>query len=151
MVEGTDMTTDQAVLRPGEFSRLLLGALDAAEGRRRRRKRDTTPDAIGLGIKRDLLEAAATEDPEPDDFEGWLLTKALTAPASGPVLALCIQIMDEYRAAALDPNFSRWLVDGAPSADAEVVCDVHPPGECPAEHAERLLSGSDRLKQSEST
>jgi hypothetical protein len=109
-----------AILRPGEFSRQLLRALDASEGRRRRRKRDQTPDGIGLGIKRDLLDAAVLEDPEPADFEGWLLTKALAAPASGPVLALCIQIMDEYRVAVADPRFGRWLADGAPSADAEI-------------------------------
>lgn len=127
------MTIESAILRPSEFSRLLLGALDASEGRRRRRKRNTTPDAIGLGIKRDLLDAAVAEDPEPDDFEGWLLMKALSAPASGPVLALCGQIMEEYRAAALDPSFNRWLVDGAPSADAQAaVCDAHPPGQCPS-------------------
>src|SRR5690606_22702639 len=42
--------------RPADFCRGLLAALDASEGRRRRRKRDTTPDAIGLAIKRELLE-----------------------------------------------------------------------------------------------
>jgi hypothetical protein len=145
------MTIENPALRPSEFSQLLLRTLDASEGRRKRRKRDTTPDAIGLGIRRSLLEATMAEDPAPDDFEGWLLMKALTAPASGPVLALCTQIMDEYRVAALDPSFSRWLVDGAPSADAEVTCDVHPPGECPTEHAERLLGRSDRRGAAERT
>src|SRR5205823_13537702 len=99
------MTIEDQTLRPSEFSRLLLRALDASEGRRKRRKRDTTPDAIGLGIKRDLLEASMAEDPAPGDFEGWLLGKALAAPVSGPVLALCTQIMAEYQAAALDPSF----------------------------------------------
>jgi hypothetical protein len=111
--------TELATLRPGDFSQQLLRALDASEGRRRRRKRDQTPDGIGLAIKRDLLDAAIVEDPEPADFEGWLLMKALAAPASGPVLALCSQIMDEYRVAAADPSFGRWLAEGAPSADAE--------------------------------
>jgi hypothetical protein len=113
------MMTELASLRPGDFSRQLLRALDASEGRRRRRKRDQTPDGVGLGIKRDLLDAAIVEDPEPADFEGWLLMKALAAPASGPVLALCSQIMDEYRVASADPSFGRWLADGAPSADTE--------------------------------
>lgn len=111
--------TELATLRPGDFSRQLLRALDASEGRRRRRKRDQTPDGIGLAIKRDLLDAAIVEDPEPTDFEGWLLMKALAAPASGPVLALCSQIMDEYRVAVADASFGRWLADGAPSADTE--------------------------------
>ena len=112
--------TDQAgTLRPGEFSRLLLKALDASEGRRRRRKRNTTPDAIGLELKRELLQRATTEDPAPEAFEGWLLAQALAAPASGPVRALCAEILDEYRVAQHDPHFSQWLVAGAPSADAE--------------------------------
>src|SRR5258707_1737207 len=58
--------------RPGEICRELLATLDASEGRRRRRKRDTTPDAIGLTIKRELLERAVAPDPEPDAFEEWL-------------------------------------------------------------------------------
>lgn len=105
--------------RPAEFCRLALNALDASEGRRKRRKRDTTPDAIGLQIQRDLLERATVDDPAPDAFEAWLLTQALAAPASGPVRALCAQILDEYRFATSDQDFSRWLEAGAPSADAE--------------------------------
>ena len=134
MIRSTDAPTD---LRPSEFSRLLLNTLDASEGRRKKRKRDTTPDTIGMAIKRDLLGQAMSENPEPDDFEGWLLLKSLAAPASGPVRAMCVQIMDEYRAAAADPDFRRWLVDGAPSADAEAqatVCDAHLPGQCPGLH-----------------
>ncbi len=121
--------------RPGEICRRLLAAMQASEGRRKRRKRDTTPDAIGLGIKRDLLEGTIAEDPEPDDFEGWLLERALSAPASGPVRGLCVEIFDEYRFAAADPAFERWLAEGAPSADADSdnpVCEVHPPGQCPS-------------------
>jgi hypothetical protein len=113
------VTSPSTTIRPGAFCQRLLRTLDAAEGRRRRRKRDQTPDAIGLGIKRDVLEAAIVADPEPADFEGWLLTQALEARASGPVLALCSQIMEEYRAAAVDPDFERWLAAGAPSADSE--------------------------------
>ena len=104
-------------LRPGEFCRQLLGATDASEGRRKRRKRDTTPDAIGLAIKRDLLARAAEQDPEPDRFEAWLLEQTFRAPASGPVRALCSEILAEYRHACADPNFRGWLAQGAPSAD----------------------------------
>ena len=113
------MTDAATPLRPGEFSRLALEALAAAEGRRRRRKRDQTPDAIGLAIKRDLYERAVRDDPEPDGFESWLIAQALAAPASGPVRALATQILEEYTLAALDPSFSRWLQEGAPSADAD--------------------------------
>ena len=46
------------LLRPAEFARRLLATLAASEGRRKRRKRNTTPDSIGLGIKHDLLEGS---------------------------------------------------------------------------------------------
>ncbi len=107
------------VLRPGEFSRLALPTLVASEGRRKRRKRDTTPDAIGLGIKRELLERAAEGDPEPEVFESWLVAQTLRGPAGGPVRALAAEIFSEYQFAASVPDFSRWLAEGAPSADAE--------------------------------
>ena len=133
-------------LRPGEFARRLKATLAASEGRRKRRKRDTTPDAIGLGIKHDLLAGTIADDPEPDDFEGWLLERALSAPASGPVRALCGEIFDEYRFAAADPSFGRWLAEGAPSADADSdnpVCEVHAPGQCPSVKGE--LAGGREL------
>src|SRR5256885_14047882 len=69
--------------RPGEICRELLAALDASEGRRRRRKRDTTPDAIGLTMKRDLLERAVAADPDPDRFGQWLDEQCLAAGAGG--------------------------------------------------------------------
>ena len=55
-------------LRPAVLCRGLLDALEASEGRRKRRKRDTTPDAIGLGTKRDLLERAVRDAPDPEAF-----------------------------------------------------------------------------------
>jgi hypothetical protein len=113
------MTSDTTPLRPGEFSRLALNALAAAEGRRRRRKRDQTPDEIGQALKRDLYERAASDDPEPTDFEAWLLAQVLAAPAAGPVRAIATEVLEEYRLAAADPSFSGWLQAGAPSADAE--------------------------------
>jgi hypothetical protein len=106
-------------LRPGLFCQYLINALAASEGRRRRRKRDTTPDAIGMAVKRALLERAAAEDPEPEAFDAWLLERVLEAPASGPVQAMCAEIRDEYIVAALDPAFGTWLASGAYSADAD--------------------------------
>jgi hypothetical protein len=112
--------------RPAEICRQLLSALDASEGRRRRRKRDTRPDAIGLEIKRRLLEATVTADPEPDAFEGWLLTKAISVSkpheqpspgASGPVRAMALDILAEWKQALSSPTFRDWLGRGAPSAD----------------------------------
>lgn len=106
-------------LRPGTFARLSLAAHAAAEGRRRRRKRNQTPDAIGLAIRRELLERIAAEEPAPAAFEAWLLRYTLDQPASGPVRALAVQVLEEYRFAQHDPAFGRWLAAGAPSADAD--------------------------------
>lgn len=106
--------------RPAEICRELLLALDASEGRRKRRKRDTTPDAIGLQIKRELLEAAVREDPAPEAFEAWLLERSLAAgPGSGTVRAMAVSIWDEWRLATELTSFRQWLAQGAPSDDRE--------------------------------
>src|SRR6266571_178551 len=77
----------------------LLMALDASGGRRRR-KRDTNPDAIGMAIKRRLLEETVRDDPAPDAFEGWLLERCLSGePASGPVRAMALEVLAEWRSA----------------------------------------------------
>lgn len=105
--------------RPAAFCRELMAALEVSEGRRRRRKRDTTPDAIGLGIKQRLLEAALADDPDPADFEGWLLDRCLTvAPGSGGVHAMALSIFEEWRLAATADDFRAWLAAGARSDDA---------------------------------
>jgi hypothetical protein len=106
--------------RPREICRELLAALDAAEGRRRRRKRDTTPDAIGLTIKRELLERAVAADPEPEGFEAWLHEQCLRAGGSeGGVRAMALSIFEEWRLAqdAGGGAFREWLEQGAPSDD----------------------------------
>jgi hypothetical protein len=110
--------TDQAALRPGAVCRQLLAAMDAADGRRKRRKRDTTPDAIGLGIKRDLLARAAAADPAPADFEGWLLERCLAAgPLAGATRAMALEVRDDWRAALAFGAVRAWLAAGAPSDD----------------------------------
>ena len=107
-------------MRPADFSRGLLAALEASEGRRRRRQRDTTADAIGLGIKRALLERAVADDPEPDDFEAWLVEHCLRAADTvsvGGARAMALEIFNEWRLAACSPEFSAWLARGAASDD----------------------------------
>ncbi|HEU5261307.1 MAG TPA: hypothetical protein VFU41_07780 [Gemmatimonadales bacterium] len=104
--------------RPAEICSQLLAALDASEGRRRKRKRDTTPDAIGLEIKRELLAAAVREDPDPEGFEGWLLERSLASPASGAVHAMAQSVLAEWRLALESGPFRSWLGGGAPSDDA---------------------------------
>ena len=105
--------------RPAEVCRQLLGAMGAAEGRRARRKRDTTPDALGMGIKRELLEAAIAADPAPDDFETWLITQVqATGHLSGATRAMALQIRDEWQFAVASGGFRAWLDAGSPSDDA---------------------------------
>ena len=53
-------------IRPTQVCQALLAALEASEGQRKRRKRDQTPDAIGLAVKRELLERAVEADPDPE-------------------------------------------------------------------------------------
>jgi hypothetical protein len=106
-------------LTPGDFARQALKAIEASEGRTMRRKRDQLADVIGLGIKRGLLARAAEAEPPAASFEGWLLEQAMTSPASGGVMAMCSEILAEYRFAAMDDTFQHWLAAGAPSADAE--------------------------------
>ena len=108
-------------LRPAEFCRGLLAALDAAEGRRRSRKRDQTPDAIGLSVKRDLLQRAIDEAPPADRFEEWLLRYPATSPLpelAGPRLAMARWVFEEWRLAHSLREFREWLEQGAPSDDA---------------------------------
>jgi hypothetical protein len=114
------------VTRPREVCAGLLAAVDASEGRRKKRKRDTTADAIGLGIKRALLEAAVAEDPEPETFEAWLLERCLDAPregSAGGTRAMALEILAEWRLAVAAPAFVDWLARGAPSDDAAPAAD----------------------------
>ena len=108
-------------LRPAEVCKALLAALEASEGRRRQRKRDQTPDAIGLALKRDLLQRAVEDDPRPDAFEEWLLeypARCRRAELAGPALAMARAVFEEWRLAHSSEDFRRWLQSGAPSDDA---------------------------------
>jgi hypothetical protein len=104
-------------LRPAEFCRELIATLDAADGRRRRRKRNTTPDAIGLHIKRELLEQAIADNPDAADFEAWLFERCVAQPEGG-VQAMALSILEEWRYASEADGFRAWLNRGAPSDDA---------------------------------
>lgn len=97
-------------MSPRELCAALLGALEASEGRRRSRKRDQTPDAIGLGMRRELLTRAVEEGPGEEAFEAWLLERA-DNPAA-------LMVLEEWRMANAVPQFAAWLAGGAPSDDA---------------------------------
>jgi hypothetical protein len=108
-------------LRPAEVCNALLAALDAADGRRRKRKRDQTPDTIGLSIKRALLEQAVHDNPNPEAFEEWLLSYPVHYAAqesSGAVSAMARAVLEEWRLAHSLREFRVWLQQGAPSDDA---------------------------------
>ena len=108
-------------MRPAEICRELLETIEASEGRRKRRMRDTTADAIGLQIKRELLEEIVQADPEAEEFEGWLLQRCLAeGPSDGPMRAIAITIWEEWQLTKASGDFRRWLADGAPSADREL-------------------------------
>ena len=121
----TDPGSATTALRPAAVCGQLLAAMEASEGRRKRRKRDTTPDAIGLGIKRDLLARAASDDPPPEEFEGWLLEQCLAAgPLAGATRAMALEVLDEWRLAVASGSFRAWLAAGAPSDDVKPGADV---------------------------
>jgi hypothetical protein len=119
---------DLKPVRPAEVCGALLAALEAAEGRRRSRKRDQTPDAIGLAIKRELLGRAIQDDPDPEAFEEWLLQCGLTcAPESaGATLAMARAIFEEWRLTHSMNDFKSWLEQGAPSDDANEASSSRP-------------------------
>ncbi len=108
-------------LRPADVCLALLAALEASEGRRRKRKRDQTPDAFGLAVKRDLLRKAVEDDPRPEAFEEWLLNYPPTCKARelvGPAVAMARAVFEEWRLAHVSGEFRLWLEQGAPSDDA---------------------------------
>jgi hypothetical protein len=105
-------------LRPARVCAALLAALDASEGRSRARKRDQTPDSIGLAIRRELLERAVRDDPEPDAFEPWLLDHVEASPVPGAARAIARAVLGEWGLAHHMPSFAIWLEQGAPSEDA---------------------------------
>jgi hypothetical protein len=108
--------------RPASVCRALLAALEASDGRRRRRKRDTTPDAIGMSIKRRLLAQAIETDPDPGVFEAWLVERCLTGFADAPpgaLRAMARDVVAEWRLATTSADFRAWLAAGAPSDDRE--------------------------------
>jgi hypothetical protein len=116
------MNASEGNFRPADVCRALLAALEGAEGRRKRRKRDQTPDAIGLAIKRQVLESVVQDDPDPEKFEGWLLEYSQRdegAPISGAVSAMARAVLEEWRLAHLMGDFKTWLDRGAPSDDAD--------------------------------
>jgi hypothetical protein len=111
--------------RPAVICRQLLQATDASEGRRNRRKRNTTPDSLGMEVKRELLEAVVADDPDPDAFEAWLFARVQTSGArAGATRAMALQVWDEWQFALASGGFRAWLAAGAPSDDSRPGTDL---------------------------
>ncbi len=107
-------------ITPAELCRGLLDALDASEGRRKRRARDTTADSIGLAIQRELLEDIVRDAPAPDEFEGWLLDRCeQEGVGDGAMRAMALSIWDQWQLAQRAPDVRAWIVAGARSDDRE--------------------------------
>ena len=104
-------------IRPAAVCELLLNSIAVAEGRRRRRPRNTTPDNIGLNLKLQVLEECIAADPAPGAFEAWLLSRSVgSADASGPLRAVCADILFEWQTVQSLPDYRDWLL-AEPEAD----------------------------------
>ena len=107
-------------LTPAELCRGLLGALEASEGRRKRRARNTSADSIGLAIQGEILEAAVRENPSGGEFEAWLLDRCLAdGVADGPRRAMALVIWDQWQLAQRAPDVEAWIAAGSRSDDRE--------------------------------
>jgi hypothetical protein len=128
----------QSNFRPAAVCKALLAALEASEGRRRSRKRDQTPDGIGLTFKRELLEQAVRDDPEPEAFEEWLLNYSTRHDSAGGILAMARAVFEEWRLAHSMGEFKSWLEQGAPSEDANEDSSFRPRDQQPESAKGRL-------------
>jgi hypothetical protein len=71
-----------------------------------------------MAIKRTILEETVQQDPDPDTYEEWLLRRCLTADApSGPMRAMALDVLSDWRLAQSSAVFRSWLEQGAPSDD----------------------------------
>ena len=111
--------------RPATVCRQLLQAGGASEGRRKRRKRDTTPDTLGMEVKRALLDAVIADDPDPEAFEAWLFARVQeTGDLTGATRAMALELRDEWEFALASAGFRAWLAAGAPSDDTRPGTDM---------------------------
>ena len=117
--------SQNAAPRPAVVCQQLLQATDAAEGRRKRRKRNTTPDSLGMEVKRGLLEAVIADDPDPDVFEAWLFARVqASGTLAGATRAMALYVWDEWQFALASAGFRAWLAAGAPSEDTRPGTDM---------------------------
>ncbi len=110
---------------PTELCRGMLAALDASEGRRKRRSRNTTADSIGLEIQRELLTDAVRDAPSDASFERWLQERcAAQGESDGAHRAMALMIWHEWQLASQLEGGGAWLTTGARSDDREEAGDA---------------------------
>src|SRR5262245_38834181 len=94
-------------MRPRDFALLLLTSGDLMP---RDRLRNQTADAIGLELKRRLLQALADLDPEPAKLEETLASLIdELGPPTGPVRALAVSFREEWQALPANPEWIEHL------------------------------------------
>jgi hypothetical protein len=72
-----------------------------------------------MSLKRTLLEDTVQQDPDPDAYEEWLLSRCVTGDTpSGPLRAMALDVLSDWRLAQSSAVFRSWLEQGAPSDDA---------------------------------
>lgn len=72
-----------------------------------------------MSLKRTLLEDTVQHDPDPDTYEEWLLGRCVTRDTpSGPLRAMALDVLADWRLAQSSAEFRSWLEQGAPSDDA---------------------------------
>jgi hypothetical protein len=98
-------------MRPRDLALLLLSS---EELRPTKRKRNQTPDVVGLELKRGLLQRIADLDPESGDLEATLarLIDEL-GPPPGPIRALAIGFRDDWNGLAGNPAWLEQLREEA--------------------------------------
>jgi hypothetical protein len=72
-----------------------------------------------MAIKRTILEDTVRDDPDPDDYEAWLLERCIAEnEPSGSIQAMALDVLSDWRLAQTSLVFRNWLEQGAPSDDA---------------------------------
>ncbi|MEO6209796.1 MAG: hypothetical protein ABIQ10_06670 [Gemmatimonadaceae bacterium] len=105
-------------ITPAQLCRGMLDGLDASEGRRKRRSRNTTADSIGLEIQREMLTDAVRDEPDAAGFERWLQERCVAQGESdGAHRAMALMIWHEWQLASQLEGGGAWLTTGARSDD----------------------------------
>lgn len=96
------------MLRPKDLAVLLLASGDLSP---RQRARDQQADVAGSALKARLLNALVVLDPEPEHLEATLEQLIVSfSPPSGPIRAIAVGVLEEWRAACTSPAFAEWLL-----------------------------------------